>query len=471
MNLGKKYLKLVCMAATLFVPCISQAAFTSGSTGEGGPFEPTANIALQIPENGVFNYTTVNIPIGVTVTYKKNTQNTPVTILATGDVTVNGSIDVSGSTGNFIIPGAGGPGGFDGGQGGAAYSVGKRGEGPGGGSGGAPRTDQTYSSGNGGGGGFAANGNVGAAGGNYGSAGGAAGSAYGNERVLPVIGGSGGGGAGGTTTYVGGAGGGGGGAIVIASSGTITVNGGIYANGGGGASPSSGQTYYSGGGGGSGGGIRLIANTIAGNGALSASSGAGGNTNHPWGSGVGGGAGSVGRIRIEYSNTLRTTASTPTMSIGYPYAVVPPNMPILAITSIGGMDVPTVPKGAYGSPDVMLPFNTNNPITVIVTGTNIPAGQTVTVKASPSVGTATTASGALSGTDTSSTASISLNIATAYPSLITSSVTFQVAALNGAGPIYAGGEKVEFVRVAANLGGRSTITYITESGKEVPTVL
>lgn len=159
------------------------------------------------------------------------------------------------------------------------------------------------------------------------------------------------------------------------------------------------------------------------------------------------------------------------MTLGYPYAVTPANMPSLSITSIGGMDVPSVPKGSFGAPDVMLPFNTKNPITVVVTGTNIPTGQTVTVKASPSVGTATSATGTLSGTDTASSTSVSLTIATAYPSLITSSVTFQVAALNGVGPIYAGGEKVEFVRVAANLGGSSTVTYITGSGKEFPAVM
>jgi len=159
------------------------------------------------------------------------------------------------------------------------------------------------------------------------------------------------------------------------------------------------------------------------------------------------------------------------MSLGYPYAVTPTNMPALTITSIGGVQVPAVPGGAFGNPDVMLPFNTANPVTIVVTGTNIPTGQTVTVKASPSVGSATTSTGTLSGTDTSSSASVSLNIATAYPSIITASVTFQLASLNGSGPVYAAGEKVKFVRVAANMGGKSSVTYITESGKEVPAVM
>lgn len=437
---------------------IALAAFESGSTGADGAFEPTANIALQIPESGVLNYTTITIPAGVTVTFKKNSQNTPVTILATGDVTINGSIKLDGSAGNYLIPGAGGPGGFDGGQGGAAYGIGKRGEGPGGGGGGAPRASSASLSGGGGGGGFATGGTTG---GTYYSEnpGGAAGSTYSNERVLPAVGGSGGGGAGGTSTYVGGAGGGGGGAVVIASSASIIVNGSIIANGGSGATGE--NSYAGGGGGGAGGSIRLIANTISGNGSITANGGgAGGSIWTP------GGAGGAGRIRFEASNVLRTASTSPPMSLGYPYAVTPSNMPSLTITSIGGVSSPAVPKGAYGAPDVMLPFNTKNPIAIVVTGSNIPTGQTVTVKASPSVGSATSASATLEGTEASSSASLSLSIATAYPSIITASVTFQLTAANGT-PIYAMGELVEKVRVSSTLGGKSLVTYITASGKEV----
>ena len=451
------------MAVTLaWWSTIAMAAFDSGSTGANGAFEPTVSLEVQIPESGVLNYTTVTIPSGVTVTFKKNSQNTPVTILASGDVTISGSIKLDGSTGNYIIPGAGGPGGFDGGQGGAAYGIGKRGEGPGGGAGGGACTSSDAYSAGGGGGGFSAAGSGGSQPGYCGTSGGSGGSSYSNERILPTIGGSGGAGAGGTNRYVGGGGGGGGGAMVLASSGTITVNGNISANGGAGATPSSGQSYYSGGGGGSGGSIRLIANTIAGNGSITANAGGGGSNS----GGGNGGSGAAGRIRLEASNVLRTAATSPPMSLGYPYAVLPQNMPSLTISSIAGVSSPSVPKGAYGAPDVMLPYNTKNPVTIMVTGTNIPTGQTVTVKASPSVGSATSASGTLDGTEASSSVSVSLNLATAYPSLITASVTFQLTAANG-GPVYAMGELVEKVRVSSALGGKSLITYITASGKEV----
>lgn len=457
------YLSLVLIMIMPYWPSLASAAFNSGSTGADGPFEPTTSIALQIPESGVLNYTTVTIPTGVIVTFKKNSQNTPVTILATGDVTINGYINLDGSAGNYIIPGIGGPGGFDGGQGGAAYQIGRRGEGPGGGGGGSPCITNVGWSYSGGGGGFANNGNTVNRHGNC-SPGdpGAGGYSYGNERMLPSIGGSGGGGAGGTTRFVGGAGGGGGGAILIVSSGSISVNGKITSDGGVGATPSNGQDYYSGGGGGSGGSIRLIANTIDGNGIITANGGKGGDPS----AGSAGGIGSVGRIRFEASHVLRTASTSPTITLGYPDVIIPINIPRLTISSIGGVNSPAVPRGTFNTPDILLPFNTRNPVTIMVTGSNIPTGQTVTVKASPSVGNATSASATLEGTEASSSASLSLSIATAYPSIITASVTFQLAAANGA-PIYAMGELVEKVRVSSALGGKSLVTYITVSGKEV----
>jgi hypothetical protein len=69
--------------------------FNSGSTGADGALNPAANTTLALPASGVFNYTTVTIPAGVTVT--PNAGNTPVTILASGNVTIAGTIDVSGS--------------------------------------------------------------------------------------------------------------------------------------------------------------------------------------------------------------------------------------------------------------------------------------------------------------------------------------------------------------------------------------
>src|SRR5262249_46575292 len=119
--------------------------FNSGSTGSDLAFSPNGSTTVTVPASGVFNYTT--IPGGGTVTYLRNTANTPLTILASGNVTIAGTIDVSGInggggaiTGTILTPngGRGGPGGFDGGNGanGVISNNGGMGLGPGGGGGG-----------------------------------------------------------------------------------------------------------------------------------------------------------------------------------------------------------------------------------------------------------------------------------------------------------------------------------------------
>jgi hypothetical protein len=83
-NLASLVLGIVSLCAAPF----AAHAFDSGSTGVNGAFVPTVNTERQLPPDGVFNFTNVNIPAGVTVTFAKNATNTPVTILASGDVTI-----------------------------------------------------------------------------------------------------------------------------------------------------------------------------------------------------------------------------------------------------------------------------------------------------------------------------------------------------------------------------------------------
>lgn len=87
---------------------IHASSFVSGSTGALGAFNPAVNTEVILPNNGILNYTTVNIPLGVTVTFKKNPANTPVYILATGDVVIEGTINISGMNAtNSTVPGKG----------------------------------------------------------------------------------------------------------------------------------------------------------------------------------------------------------------------------------------------------------------------------------------------------------------------------------------------------------------------------
>src|SRR6266702_2100635 len=125
---------------------VAAQTYTSGSTGSLGAFAPDCNPKpctisplVTLPPDGVLNYTTVTVPLNVTVMFTPNAANTPVTLLATGDVTIAGTISVDGADGVVasanpsIKPGgAGGPGGFAGGQSGAPNGIGSPGLGPGG---------------------------------------------------------------------------------------------------------------------------------------------------------------------------------------------------------------------------------------------------------------------------------------------------------------------------------------------------
>ncbi|MBI5103054.1 MAG: hypothetical protein HZB33_14660 [Nitrospirae bacterium] len=402
-------------------------AFTSGSTGADGPFNPTTNTEVVLPPDGILNYTTVNIPTGVTVTFKKNANNTPVYMLATGDITISGTISVNGGNGSTIYPGIGGPGGYDGGYGGTLATYGSNGMGPNGGAGG-----------------------VGWYGWAYGNVGGS-GSITTNDRVIPSVGGSGGGGGGGANagySGFGGGGGGGAGALLIASSTKVTINGTITANGGnGGAASGTGG----GGGGGSAGTIKVVTNELAGNGTVQAT----GVTN--------------GKIRFEFNTISRTASTTPMYTFDYPGQVFYFAAPYLKITSVGGLNVPQNPSADYMNTDITLPANIINPVAVTVSASNIPAGSTVTVKAIPQYETiaAATATAILSGTDQSSSATASITLSTKRPSILIATTTFNVTVASSGTPLYADGEKVAKVKVDTQLSGGSTVTYITESGREV----
>lgn len=479
------WLLLAVLAVWLPAAALAQT-FNSGSTGAQGAFPPTgtdappagttqywlhledgklwywpSNTSITLPgapaggfRDGVLNFTTFNVPNGVTMYVAKNATNTPVTILTTGNATIAGTIELSGANAaGYGRPGAGGPGGFDGGAGGDGLTTsnGGAGLGPGGGGGG------TGSSCAGAGAGFGA---IGTSGNYSGSCtNGSGGPTYGSSLLRPMVGGSGGGGGSGNIGGTqGGGGGGGGGAILIASSGTITLSGNpaIRANGGQGASGGAG------GGGGSGGAIRLIAPTIAGTGNLLA---------QPGGGSYYGGQGGNGRIRLEATTLSFTGSTTPLTVTSLPQPVFPSTgQPTLTVTSIGGMSVPANPVGSVlAAPDVQLPVGTGNPIAVVLTASNVPIGTTVQLTAAPQSGNRTTASCALlDGSQASSSCTASISIVLTQTNILTASAVFPLVASAGEGPIYAEGEEVKWVRVASTLGGPSTVTYITATGKEVP---
>lgn len=433
----------------------SAMAFDSGSTGADGVFSPTTTTQVQLPPNGIFNFTTVNIPSGISVTFSRNAINTPVVILASGNVTIAGTIIVSGSPstdvgatgdGNLAddgLPGKGGPGGYDGGHGGLVGRQTGAGLGPGGGGGGSGLSG-------GAGGGFAA------AGGNSSTASG--GSPYGSAILLPLIGGSGGGGGGAGTNFAGSGGGGGGGAILIASSGAVSVTGAIYAYGGN-SGGSAGAGCGAIGGAGSGGSIRIVATTIAGNGTIAAPGGSVGAYCGGWG-----GNGAGGRIRLESEVFQRTAGTNPAYSIGAPGSVFVAGLPSLRITSVAGMTTPTYPTG---NADITLPADTTNPVTVSFATTGVPLDSAITLSVKPARGTPITAtSGALTGTQESATGSVSVNLPSGASALTATTSYIVTAALGDSLSMYAQGERVERIELAAGINAPPMATLITVSGKK-----
>ena len=471
-------------------------AVDSGSTGADGPLNPTANIEVVLPESGILNYTTVNIPVGVTVTFKPNAANTPVYMLASGDVTIAGIIDVRGKDASPTgaagggaqqddgNPGLGGPGGFAGDRGGhddadqrAAIVRGGAGLGPGGGPGGIEGADGCTPGGSyyryiGVGGAYAdatyKRYNRPGCGAGYGPSG----SPYGSTLLQPLIGGSGGGGGRGGTNYPGSGGGGGGGAILIAASGTLTITGSIDTTGGDGGDLS-GAGVGGRGAGGSGGAIRLLASTVAGNGKLYASGGcitSGGTRRQSCGySGESNEyGGSIGRIRIEGDTIGYTGTSSPAYVRGDVGPVFIAGAPTLRIASVAGQSVPVVPTG---DKDVTLPASATDPVVITFETVNVPVGNTVQLRVVPESGTTSEAlSPAISGSTAAGTASVSIVLPQGASTLQATTTYTVILAMEDRDLVeklsrLAQNERVEKVEVTVALQGGARAKLITDSGR------
>ena len=360
-----KYLPLIFYAicVTIWNPSIGTAQVNSGSNGSDGAFNPTTNTVINMGNhpNGIYQYTFVNIPNDVTVTFIPNANNTPVTWLVQSNCEIDGTVNVSGQSATNAEGVAGGPGGWGGGSGGTVNSSG---QGPGGGS-----------CENGGGGSFSTGG----------------GAVYGNSFLLPLLGGSGGYG-----WYCSG-GSGGGGAILIAANKSITVNGLINASGGAGFHVDS----CSVGGSGSGGGIRLVAVSLSGTGSICASGGS-----SYWGCNGGSGRVRVDTLQSSFGGTINGTFTQGFQPVIIPLAGQGVR---LSIASVAGTPVSATPFGQPFSPDVIISGQQANPIPVVVNCSNLPLNTPVTVTVTPANGSPVSAVGYnTTGTLASSTATVSL---------------------------------------------------------------
>ena len=366
--------------------------------------------------NGIYQYTSVNIPAKVTVTFVPNANNTPVYWLVQSNCTIAGAVSVRGNDStNSIVGASGGPSGGRGGNGTLAQGLlPGAGLGLGGGQVGA---NTNWSGGNGS---YATIGDCNTNAQTTSSSGTYAqyspGNTYGNIYQLPLLGGSGGSGDGMGAQ----GGGGGGGAILIAASGTLTVSGSILAGGGNGYysvfDPYSDNTYQYGlGGAGSGGGIRLIASTVTGSGTLDTT---GGSAIYGWWSsyyayGNDYNSAGNGRIRIEGLSDTFTGGTGGVATHGYTGIIFLPTnqLPQLTVMSVGGVPVSASPTGALSTPDAVLSAQQNNPIPIVVSCVNLPLNTQITVSVKPANGSSVSATGYNStGTQSSSTATISINM-------------------------------------------------------------
>lgn len=454
-------------------------AFDSGSTGADGALTPTVDTEVPLPPDGVLNYTEIDIPDGITVTFEPNALNTPVTLLVSGDATIDGAIDVSGSDappsagagdgnlGDDGLPGEGGPGGFDGGRGGLADDstasdsprIAQAGIGPGGGRPSIGRLNNDNCRGG--------SASFGTQGDYYDYCSAPAAPTYGNEDLLPLIGGSGGAGGAGRQSTGGSGGGGGGGALLIAVSGTLTIgpNGRILADGGDSGDLGHDDGLDAGGrmgGPGSGGAIRLIATNLGGGGTLSADGGRSGlnaGQQEEW---LNGGK---GRIRLEAENFTFSGSSDPAYSLAEPGQLVISGMPTIRIASVAGIAAPAEPSG-YG--DIVLPSDAPNPVEVGLETSNVPVGNTISVIVNPPGGhPVTVTSTALQGSEASATATANVDLPDG-PSVLLATLSFsttqqQRLALSR----YTDGEPVVRVELASGMQGPGQTRLITESGRSV----
>ena len=72
--------KLLAVFAAILLPLAALAQVNSGSDGHDGALNPTSNLVINMADHpdGIYHYTSVNIPSGVTVTFIPNAGNKPV---------------------------------------------------------------------------------------------------------------------------------------------------------------------------------------------------------------------------------------------------------------------------------------------------------------------------------------------------------------------------------------------------------
>ena len=107
-------LKRLALLAAGLLPLCGHAQVNSGSDGHDGALNPAGNLVIDMADHpdGIYHYTSVNIPAGVTVSFIPNAGNRPVVWLVQGDCTIGGTVFLAGMAVNGPTGKPGGAGGF-----------------------------------------------------------------------------------------------------------------------------------------------------------------------------------------------------------------------------------------------------------------------------------------------------------------------------------------------------------------------
>jgi hypothetical protein len=218
-----------------------------------------------------------------------------------------------------------------------------------------------------------------------------------------------------------------------------------------------------------------VSKTISGAGQLSVNGGTGlAGYSAGWSTNAAGG----GRIRLDSLTNTYNGQTNGVVTRGYQPIILPPTSQAvaLAIQSVGGVVITTIPSGQQSSPDVIVPAAQQNPVSIVVACTNISLGTEIIVDVKPANGPAIRAVGLNNtGTQASSTATVQVQMPRGGGTIQAKAVSgIQLAANDDPNAERlslaltgwtADGERFKAVEVTGGLGVSSQLSYITESGK------
>jgi hypothetical protein len=148
----------------------------------------------------------------------------------------------------------------------------------------------------------------------------------------------------------------------------------------------------------------------------------------------------------------------------------------LAVQSIGGISIGGSPGGVLANPDLIIPAQQNNPLSVVVGCTNLPLNTAIAIIVHPATGADVTATGTNStGTQVSSTATIPINMPRGG-GIIYARCVSGLAGVSATGKgsdvknfaqtgLTTDGETFTKMEIIAGVGSSPKVAYLTESGK------